>query len=155
MLSSTSYHLFKDQHPRDYEFYLKVDLIGIVITICFMAICGCWIGFFRYPVERSIILIVEAIVFSSNIIFSLTPCYHNPRYFWMTATLNSLSILFQFALALSWYFYFANEIEIEIFFVDLMISFAFIFSGFFFFVTKFPERYFTKEKYGERVARIV
>ena len=45
-----------------------------------------------------------------------------------------------FGVAMTWVLFFATEIEIKNFFANLMFSFLYIFLGFIFYVTKFPER---------------
>ena len=152
MLMSTSYHTFRDENDIARSKWLKLDLIGIVIMIFMMAICGNWLGFTRYPLDRLYIIFVVCIVFTSNFILSLLPCYADEKYEMHRIMINIATILLTFTLALSWYFFFANDEEVQLFFGPLMLSFFWAFVGFLFFHFKFPECVFTEEKYGFKVA---
>jgi hypothetical protein len=121
---------------------LKVDLIGIVIMIFMMAICGNWLGFVRYPSERVYIIILVCFVFMSNFVLSLLPCYAERRHDNIRYAINIGTVLMCFTLSIMWYFYFANEKEINLFFWPLMLSFFWAAVGFFFFQTGFPESHF-------------
>ena len=152
MIMSTSYHTFRDESEKVRQKWLKLDLIGIVIMIFMMAVCGNWLGFTRFPQERLYIIFVVCTVFTSNFVLSLLPCYADQKYEKARIAINIATILLTFVLSLSWYFFFANPEEVHLFFGPLMLSFLWAFLGFLFYHFKFPECFFTEEKYGPNIA---
>ena len=117
-----------------------------------MAICGNWLGFTRFPHERLYIIFVVCTVFTSNFVLSLLPCYADEKYEKARILVNIATISLTFVLSLSWYFFFANTEEVHLFFGPLMLSFLWAFLGFLFYHFKFPECFFTEEKYGPKIA---
>lgn len=61
--------------------------------------------------------------------------YSNFRLFFFVILIGSL-----FGVAISWVFLVASKIELDLFFSRIMLSFAYIFLGFGFYQTGFPER---------------
>ena len=94
-------------------------------------------------------------IFCTNLILSVTPCYHTAKFECCRIILNVSIVAFCFTLAICWYLYFANQEELDLFFRPLMMSYVYLLIGFFFWMSKFPECYFTKEKFGPKTAYIV
>ena len=143
MLFSSMFHIFRDQGPKESLFFLKLDLIGIVIMIFFMGVCSIWIGFSDHPGDRLRIMVAICSIFGINFIFSLTPCYTNHRYEKLRVGFNVLTILSLLSIGFIWTLMFATTEEIDMFFVDLMISFSYLIIGFIFYRTRFPEAFLT------------
>ena len=154
MVFSTSYHLFRDQGPKENQIFLKFDLTGIVITIFLMCVAGTFLGFTRYPTERRWFITAVCVVYISNIVLSFTPCYAHERFECCRITINILTVLFNLLLAIVWVCYFGNQEEISLFFWPLMGSFFWGLVGFIFYSTRFPESYITEAKFGKRAAYI-
>jgi hypothetical protein len=58
-------------------------------------------------------------------------------------------------LSIIWYFFFADEEDIKIMSFKLFGSFACMFVGGGIWWTRFPETFFTKERVGEKISKIV
>ena len=140
MFSSSCYHLFNSMSKNHYVALLRVDLIGISLMIFGMAITLIYTGFHNYPGYGSSFLILMIILLTVNSILQCTPCYMSEGFEVFRVLFYSSILVLLFGVAMTWVMFFATELEIKNFFTNLMLSFMYIFLGFIFYVTKFPER---------------
>jgi predicted membrane channel-forming protein YqfA (hemolysin III family) len=124
----------------------------MIFALAFVAV---WIGFTPHPTERQYVFCALLFLFIANIIMSFLPCYSDPKFEIHRIGFNIFTILFCFSLAFGWYLFLSTNEEVQMFFGSLMLSYVWLFVGFLFYTTKFPESYFTKEKFGPRVAYYV
>ena len=94
------------------KFFLKLDLMGIVVMIFVLAFVGIWIGFSRFTQERVLIFSTTTAVFALNFLLSLTPCYAEESFEKVRIGMNILILLLLFSLALAWFFFFADSEEV-------------------------------------------
>jgi predicted membrane channel-forming protein YqfA (hemolysin III family) len=123
--------------------------------IFFLAFAAVWLGFQRFPQERATIFASLMAIFVTNLGLSVTPCYHTDKFECCRILLQVSIVGFCFTLAICWYLYFANQEELDIFFQPLMMSYVYLLIGFVFYMTKFPECFVSKERFGPKVAYFV
>ena len=143
MLSSSIYHLFNSMSRDHYLFLLKVDLIGIGFKITGLSVTLIYKGFHYFSSIGSPLAIVLGLMMTSNLLLQLTPCYMHDAYEKHRLLFYVILIISLFGVAVSWVSFIASTQEMEIFFARIMLSFAFIGIGFFFYSSGWPERRFT------------
>ena len=125
---------------------LKFDLLGIGIMIFTLCVTCVYAGYHAHEVFRNCIMGTMISIFVSNLIIQSMPCYKRidndclPTCFYVSIVVLCLG------LAISWVCYFATEEEIREFAIRLAMSFIYLFIGFFFFHTGYPERVFQESR---------
>ncbi|TNV76693.1 hypothetical protein FGO68_gene1561 [Halteria grandinella] len=140
MVFSAIYHLYNSVNRDWYNTLLKFDLIGIGFKITGLAITLIYTGFHNFPNIGNPLAILLLLMMFSNLGFSLTPCYMDDKYSYFRATYYLVLVLSLFLVALSYTCFIATDAELHIFFTRLMVGFAYIGIGFFFYASGFPER---------------
>ena len=130
------------------EFLLKLDLLGIGIMIFTLCVTCVYAGYHAHEVFRNCIMGAMIAIFLGNLAIQQMACYQRlenkeciPTCFYVAI------IVLCIGLALSWFSYFATDEEIKKFALRLALSFVYLFVGFFFFHTGYPERAFLDSKF--------
>lgn len=142
MVSSTIYHTYYIIGPKYYEFLLKIDLMGIGIMIFTLSMCLTYTGFHNYQKVGFYLVLSMCTLMILNLVLQMTPCYMHDDYDNHRTGFYVLILILLLALALSWGFIFSTSTEFSSFFWDIIISFLYLGIGFFFFHTKYPQKYF-------------
>lgn len=140
MVFSAVYHLFNSVSRDWYNTLLKFDLIGIGFKITGLAITLIYTGFHNFPHIGNPLAILLLLMMFTNLGFSITPCYMDDKYSSFRATYYLVLVFSLFLVALSYTCFIASDAELHIFFTRLMVAFGYIFLGFFFYTSGFPEK---------------
>ena len=96
---------------------------------------------------RKVVIISTIAMFIINFLLSMTPCYHEEKFTFIRTGLLVLMVLMLLFIAGIWVIYVSKE-EINLFVFPLFLNFLFIGIAFFFYSTRLPESFLTKEKVG-------
>jgi predicted membrane channel-forming protein YqfA (hemolysin III family) len=141
MFCSASYHLYNSLSIKAYNILLKFDLIGIGLNITGLAMTLIYTGFHNYSNVGFYLVCSLGLLMVINFGLQMTPCYMQDKYEKFRLLFFVVIIASLFGVAICWTFFVATSIELEVFFLEIMKSFGYVGLGFFFYITKFPERY--------------
>ena len=153
--ASSVYHLFKDKDERHCHALLKVDLVGILLMIFVLSLTCVWVGFSLHPEVRQKVVTLLLLWACASGGLAMTPCYAAERCERVRIAHNVVTILLCYGLALFWYFYLSSAEEVALLFGPLMLSYVWLGIGFAFYASKFPECYFTPERFGRETSKMV
>ncbi|CDW83515.1 progestin and adipoq receptor family member 3-like [Stylonychia lemnae] len=140
MMSSAIYHLYNSISRNVYLTLLKIDLMGIGIMIFGLAICLIFTGFHNYSNIGGSLTYLMIFLMLFNFVMQCTPCYMQDSFEKFRILFFSVLVTLLLGVALSWAAIYSTQIEIQMMFWRLMQAFGYLGAGFFFYITKYPER---------------
>jgi predicted membrane channel-forming protein YqfA (hemolysin III family) len=115
-------------------------LIGIGINISGFAITLIYAGFHHYKEVGIPSASVLGVMMCLNLFLQLTPCYMQDKYEKLRMVFYIAMVALLLGVAIAWAVFFSTPLEFSLFFWRIMLSFLFLGLGFFFYITKYPER---------------
>ena len=140
MFSSTVYHLFNSISEVYYYKLLKIDLMGIGINICGLAVTLIYTGFHNYWAVDYTLVVILGLLMGLNLILQMTPCYMQDKHENLRTMFYVVIIVALLGVTISWIVFVSTHIEINLFVIRLILSFVYLGIGFFFYISKYPER---------------
>jgi len=132
----------------------QLDYAGIVVLLFGLTINLVAFALYDYNDQQMFTILIATSVFIANLIISFTKCAascpgnHHKHFM----TMQVITIVFLFGFVVVWYFNIATEVEIKLFFWPFIHSFGLSAVGFFFYRTRFPQKYIKEKKCGKCMA---
>eukprot|EP00347_Sterkiella_histriomuscorum_P002369 403368420 len=140
MMTSSVYHLYNSISRNIYLNLLKIDLIGIGVMIFGLAITLIYTGFHNYQHYGNGLTQLMIFLMLFNFIMQCTPCYMQESFEKFRILFYGFLVTLLLGVAFAWALFFSTNLEIQLMFWRLMKAFGYLGLGFFFYISKYPER---------------
>jgi hypothetical protein len=116
----------------------------MIFTLCILAV---YVGFHNHVNVRNSVVTVMLSIFFLYSILAITPCYTQDKYSFYRLIFFCFVIFLCFLLAISWVFIYSTKQEASLFALPIALSFLYLGIGFWFYLKKYPEKMFRKNKF--------
>ena len=137
-LASTAYHTFNSHSEESCKCMFKIDLFGITIQLLCGIICGIQFMFNEFVTIRYFYYSLFAFLSVSVIIFTVIPIFISEKFAVLRLVLFLTLFTCAFLCSIHWTLVARIE-EVEALSKYSLLGFGFIFVGFIFYLSKFPE----------------
>ena len=140
-ISSTVYHLFNCHSEEACKCMFKIDLFGITFQMLSGMICGTYYMFHDFIFLRNLYFSLFLFLSLSALIFTFVPIFISEKFVIVRIIIFSTLFISAFMSCIHWTVIARIE-EVEVISKYTLSAFSFVFSGFLFYLSKFPESYY-------------